>query len=202
MLDARMRPLIDPPLNWIGKHLALWGVHANWVTLTGFVFGLFAIVAIAQQHFNLGLFFLVMNRLCDGVDGGVARYTAVSDFGGFLDILCDFIIYSGIIFAFALAHIDNVFAASFLLFSYIGPITSFLAYAIIAAKKEINTQKRGKKSFYYLGGLCEGSETFFIMVLMCLFPHYFSLFAYAYGILCWLTTFGRGLQAWRDFGAH
>jgi len=114
--------------------------------------------------------------------------------------VCDFIIYSGIVFAFGIANPDHLIYANFLIFSFIGPITSFLAYAIIASKRQINTQKRGKKSFYYLGGICEGTETAVVLVLFCLIPKHFNIICLVFGILCWLTTLGRVYRAWNDFG--
>ncbi|EPR5291029.1 CDP-alcohol phosphatidyltransferase family protein, partial [Escherichia coli] len=47
------------------------------------------------------------------------------------------------------------------------------------------------KSFYYLGGLTEGSETILLFVLSCLLPAYFPWFAWVFGALCWMTTFTR-----------
>ena len=123
----------------------------------------------------------------------------LTDFGGFLDIVCDFIIYAGIVFAFGIAY-DNPLYAAFLIFSFIGPMVSFLAYAIIAAKRQINTTRCGKKSFYYLGGLCEGTETALVLIIFCFFPQYFGPICIVYGILCWLTTIGRTYRAWIDCG--
>tara|TARA_A100000171_G_C2123244_1_gene141999 strand:+ start:936 stop:1538 length:603 start_codon:yes stop_codon:yes gene_type:complete len=199
MLDAHLRPLIDPPLNRAGIWLSKQGITPNGVTLTGFCFGLIACFLIMQEFYYSALFFLVLNRLSDGLDGGIARAKGASDFGGFLDICCDFIIYAGFVFSVALAQPENTFPALFLIFSFIGPITSFLAYAIIAEKQRLTTTRQGKKSFYYLGGLCEGTETFFMLVIICLIPAYFSLIAYTFGGLCWITTIGRVLQAWQDF---
>lgn len=199
MLDPYVRPLIDPPLDRISHSIAVRGISADSVTLTGFAFGICAMVAIGFEHYFLGLGFILLNRLFDGLDGGVARHNGITDFGGFLDILCDFIIYSGIVFAFTLANPEEAFWGAFLIFSFIGPITSFLAYAIIAAKKTKTSEKRGKKSFYYLGGICEGTETFMVLVLICIIPDDFPLIALGFGVLCWITTFGRGLAAWHDF---
>ena len=47
------------------------------------------------------------------------------------------------------------------------------------------------KSFYYLGGLTEGTETILLFVLGCLFPAWFAWFAWIFGALCWMTTFTR-----------
>jgi phosphatidylglycerophosphate synthase len=199
MFDPYIRPLIDPPLNHIAKKIAVYNINANIITLIGFTLGLSAILFIYFENYYTAAFFIALNRLFDGLDGAVARQNILSDFGGFLDIVCDFIIYAGIVFAFALINPNNQLPAVFLIFSFIGPITSFLAYAIIAAKKDIHTHKRGKKSFYHLGGICEGTETAFILILMCLIPTYFAEICYIYGFLCWLTTMGRVYCAWVDF---
>ena len=40
MFDARLRPLINPPLNEAGKRIARLGISANAVTVSGFAFGM------------------------------------------------------------------------------------------------------------------------------------------------------------------
>jgi len=202
MLDPYMRRLIDPPLNLIGKKLAQWDVSANTITILGFLIGLLTMVMIGMKQYEYAFICLLLNRFFDGVDGAIARHSHLSDFGGFLDIICDFTIYSGIVFSFAIAHSQNAFCAAFLIFSFIGPITSFLSYATIAAKKQIHNSRRGKKSFYYLGGICEGTETTIVLILMCLIPDIFPELCLIYGILCWITTVGRIYQAWKDFGGE
>lgn len=199
MLDPYIRKLIDPSLNLIGKKITLYGISANFVTILGFIMGLLAMLTISINQYNIAIVFICLNRLADGIDGAIARNTKLTDFGGFLDIVCDFIVYSGIVFAFAIANPDNTFYAAFLIFSFIGPITSFLAYAIIAAKRKIDSTLRGKKSFYYLGGICEGTETATTLLLLCIFPQFFDIICLIYGILCWITTFGRIYNAWIDF---
>ena len=47
------------------------------------------------------------------------------------------------------------------------------------------------KSFYYLGGITEGTETIMLFVVVLLSPGWFPAAAYLYGALCWLTTIGR-----------
>lgn len=200
MLDSKVRKIIDKPLDYFGKKIANMGVGANSITIIGFICGLASIFFISINNLAYGLLFLCMNRLADGLDGAVARALKLTSFGGFLDIVADFIIYAGVVFAFAINNPDNAIYAAFLIFSFIGPITSFLAYAIIAAKNDVSTNKRGKKSFYYLGGICEGTETAFALMLMCVVPEFFAQICIVYGVLCWLTTIGRVYVAWSDFG--
>jgi len=201
MLDHIVRPYIDPPLNRAGRILAYAGVSANTVTLGGFAVGLAAMPAIGTGHYLIGLALLLVNRLSDGLDGAVARVRGPTDLGGYLDIVCDFILYSGWAFAFALADPAHAIPAAFLMLSFMGTGSSFLAYAIFAAKRGISTEIRGSKSLYYLGGLTEGTETIMVFVLFCLAPQYFVIMAYAFAAACWVTTASRILAAAKSFRA-
>lgn len=200
MLDATLRQVIDPPLNVAGRHLARLGVSANAVTLAGFAVGLGAVPALAFQQYELALAAILANRLADGLDGAVARASGLTDLGGFLDIVGDFVFYSAVVFGCALADPANALAAAFLVFSFMGTGSSFLAYAAIAARRGITTEVRGAKSLYYLGGLTEGTETIAVLCAFCLWPACFVPLAYVFGTLCWLTTASRVAAAWRTFG--
>jgi phosphatidylglycerophosphate synthase len=199
MLDAAVRRVIDPPLNVAGRRLARLGVSANAVTVIGFVVGMAAVPALAAQRYDLALLAILGNRLADGLDGAVARARGLTDFGGFLDIVGDFVFYSAVVFGCALADPANALAAAFLIFSFIGTGSSFLAYAAIAARRGITTEVRGAKSLYYLGGLTEGTETLAVLCAFCLWPAWFVEIAVVFGALCWLTTAGRVAAAWRTF---
>jgi phosphatidylglycerophosphate synthase len=199
MFDAQLRPLIDQLLNPIGRGLVTLGVTANQVTMIGAAFGLIAAGFAAAGLFYPALWFVIANRFIDGLDGAVARASRSSDFGGYLDIVCDFIFYSAIPLAFAVARPETALAAAFLIFSFIGTATSFLGFAILAEKHQVTTQIRGKKAFYYLGGLTEGTETILLFLAMLVWPDYFRLMAIIFGILCWVTTGTRIYAAYRQF---
>lgn len=188
MIDARLRRLIDPPLDRLALAFDNVQVTANQVTMAGFLIGLAALPLLAFGHYSAALVVILVNRLLDGLDGAVARRKGISDLGGYLDIVLDFIFYSTVVFGFALAQPENAQYAAFLIFSFIGTGSSFLAYSILAAKRRITTDIRGKKSIYYLGGLTEGFETIAAFVLMCLVPHWFWLIALIFGLMCWVTT--------------
>ena len=199
MLDAYARRIIDPPLDRIGRRLAAAGVSANGITLAGFAVGLLAIPCLAAQRYEAALAAILLNRLADGLDGAVARRTRLSDLGGYLDIVCDFVFYAAVPFGFALARPENAVPAAFLIFSFAGTGSSFLAFAILAAKRNLTTAAQGRKSLYYLGGLTEGTETIALFIAICLFPAWFPALAYLFGALCWLTTATRMLSARRSF---
>src|SRR5262245_4176590 len=190
MLDRAARRLIDPVLDQLAVAAQERRLTPDQITIGGFVCGVASIAAIALQSYELGLALLLLNRLADGVDGCLARRTGATDLGGYLDIVLDFIVYAGLAFACAVAQPQNAVAAAFLIFSFMGTGSSFLAFAIYAAKRKLDEQQ-GLKGFYYLGGITEGTETILLFAFVCLAPGYFAGAAYVFGALCWLTTIGR-----------
>lgn len=199
MLDARLRPLIDPPLNRLGRMLAGLGVTANALTFTGLALGLGGAVAIALGQIGWGLALIIGNRLLDGLDGAVARVRGPSDLGGYFDIVADFAFYVSIPLAFGILAPANTMPALVLVASFVLTGVSFLAFAVIAAKRGATTEAHGRKSFFYSTGLAEGAETIAVFIAMCLFPAWFAWLAYGYATLCALTVFQRSAMAVRDF---
>ena len=194
MLDSYIRPIIDPVLEQVGQKASDTGLTANQITVAGFLLGLCMIPAIATEHYGLALTLLLANRIMDGVDGAVARIQGPTDLGAYLDIVLDFIIYSAVVFGFCLDQPENAIFGAFLIFSFIGSGTSFLAFAILAEKRKLSSEAQGKKSIYYLSGIAEGFETIVVLALMCLFPQHFWLLALGFGFICWLSTGGRIAQ--------
>ena len=200
MFDAQIRPLIDPPLNALGRALAGRGVTADGVTLGGLALGLLAAVAIVFQAYTLALILILLSRLADGLDGAVARATRKTDFGGYLDITCDFLFYGAIPMAFVWADPSaNAAAGAFLLTSFYFNGATFLGYAIMAEKHEITTEERGSKSLYFTGGLLEGFETIAFFCLLCLIPTWFAPLAWAFGTLRFITAASRIVLARQVF---
>ena len=133
-----------------------------------------------------------MNRLADGLDGAVARVNGWTDLGGYLDITLDFFFYGAVPFAFAvLAPEANALAAAALLLSFYANGASFLAFAIMAEKHGLETDRQGSKSLYYLGGLAEGAETIGVFVVMCLWPAGFAALAWTFAAVCIVSAGAR-----------
>ena len=191
MFDARLRPLVDRILDPVGAFVARRGVTANQISFAGFGLGIAAAIAVALGFEIAAVVLIIANRICDGLDGAVARSTGSTDLGAYLDITLDFLFYSAVPFAFAVADPANAMAAAFLIFSFVGTGSSFLAFAIIAQKRGISTEIRGKKGFFYLGGLTEGSETIIFLLVVAFRPDLFVPLAWAFGCLCWITTITR-----------
>ena len=197
MLDGALRRFIDPPLDRMARPLVKAGIPANAVTLGGFAAGLVAVPFIALGGYGWGLVAILLNRFADGLDGAVARQQGPTDLGGYLDIVCDFIFYGAVVFGFVLGDPEARLPGAFLLLSFIGTGGSFLAFAALAARRNLETTVRGHKSLYYLGGLTEGTETIIFLVLCCLLPDSFAAFAWIFGAACWITTLSRVATAWK-----
>lgn len=201
MLDTFFIKSLKQPLRLTAIAIDKLGVKANWITLFGFVVGMMVIPALYFGDTSLALALVVINRLMDGLDGAVARVQGPTDLGGYLDITLDFIFYSAVIFGFALMDpAENALAASFLIFAFMGTGGSFLAFAIMAEKRNIERLEYGRKSLYFLGGLTEGTETIVFLLLICAFPHGFSILAYVFAAMCWITTATRIYAGYRTLG--
>lgn len=192
MLDRWTLGWIKPLTHKVALGLKRLHIVPDQVTFVGFLVGMGAIPALWYQQYYLAAGLVVLNRIFDGLDGALARITESTDAGGYLDITLDFLFYSGVVWGFALADPEkNALAAATLIFSFVGTGSSFLAFAILAVKRKIDSIIYPQKSFYYLGGLTEGTETIVALLAFCLFPTYFPLLAYIFSGFCWITIVTR-----------
>lgn len=197
MIDAALLPLQRRVLASPADMLVGRGVHADQITIAGFLVGALALPALAFGLFGLALALIALNRVMDGLDGAVARRTTPTDRGAFLDIALDFVFYALVPLGFALADPGaNALPAAVLIAAFVGTGSSFLAFATIAAKRGLDAAKYPSKGIYYLGGLTEGFETIVLFVAMCLFPAWFPVMAYVFAAACAITTLTRWRQAW------
>ncbi len=202
MFDQRALRLITPAVNTLARQLVRLGISATQVTLAAFLLGIFASYLIATQAYFMGTFFIFVSRLLDALDGAVARLTQSTDAGGFLDISLDFLFYASVPLAYALADpLQNALPAAVLLAAFVGTASSFLAFAILAAKRGLASTVYPQKSFYFLGGLTEATETLVCFSLMGVWPHYFPEFAYVFALMCCVTIAMRIGFGWRTLQA-
>lgn len=197
MFDARIRKVIDPALNTAARILTKTGVSANGITVSGAVVGCMAAAAIAMQFYGAGLTLIALNRILDGLDGPLARQTSATEFGGYLDSLCDFLFYAAVPVGFGIASPANLVPALFLVASFTVTAVSFLAYAAIAARLNLGDGVHGTKAFIYSTGLMEGAETILFFIAMCMMPAYFAELAYTFASLCMVTVLQRIMMAAR-----
>ncbi len=178
MLDAPVRRLIASPLDPLVAALSRVGVRATTITLVGFLVGLGGIAFIITEQYATALLFLAINRVCDILDGMLARVKGPTAIGGFLDATLDILIYAMIPFAFALSRQQDALAATFLLVGFV------VAAVPVLATRVFSPQRSWDDDFV----LCGHTENFFIVVLLCIAERWtFTPLAYLYGSLCFLS---------------
>ena len=154
MIDHYITPLQQRLLKPLAQSLVKVGVQADHITLLGFLIGLGAVPLLAFGHYHEALALILLNRFMDGVDGAVARLSISTDRGAFLDIALDFMFYALVPLGFAFAEpANNALAAAVLLTAFVGTGSSFLGFALFAAKRGIKAEAYANKGIYYLGGL-------------------------------------------------
>jgi phosphatidylglycerophosphate synthase len=202
MLDGAARRIIDPALENMARRLDAVGCTPAFLTIMGAISGLLCGLSIALGlGFWLILFGLMISRLCDGLDGPLARLQGPTPFGAFLDIVCDFVFYGAIPVGFAIADpAQNAIPALVLLFSFYVNGATFLAFAAVAARLGGVPERRGPKGIVYSAGLAEGTETIAVFVLMFLLPTWFTVIAYGFAAVCALSALSRMVLAAHLFG--
>ena len=150
MLDAKVTPYIKPMLRPLVSWLDKQNVTPNQITVAGFCLGLLAMPFIILGVWSGAFACICLNRVCDGIDGELARYqSSSSSAGGFLDICLDFLFYASVPLAFGMANPQEWgVPALVLIASFIGTGSSFLAFAIAAEKFNIDRPQFSNKSFY------------------------------------------------------
>jgi phosphatidylglycerophosphate synthase len=204
MFDRSIQRLTQKPLSILGKFL-LKIFKPNQITIIGFFFGIVMCFLIFIHSYLLAILFLFINRLCDGLDGVMARQTSPSPLGAYLDIILDFIIYAAFVLVFSLQNEINLLTGVFLLFSYICTGTTFLTQAIIQPQLDYSQQDHDDvkdeipKSFIYASGLIEGSETIFFMFICLILPKAFPILGFLFGMLCLITAIARVIIFYKKY---
>ena len=192
MFDKHLIILTEKALLPLARILVSKRISANGITVCGFVIGLLGVLCISQNFYIIGMIFILANRVCDGLDGLVARLNSPSDFGAFLDITLDFMFYALVPLGFVWSDPNhNSLAGITLVSSFFGTGCSFLALSIFAERRRLDIEDFTQKGIPFFKGFMEGGETIFFFCLMCLLPQFFSYIAYFFSFLCILTWLSR-----------
>lgn len=199
MRDSVLRAKKDEVMVPLAERLFA-SVHPNAVSAVAMVVGLMAVVAVLQEQYWLGLALWLANRILDGLDGVVARVHAKqSDFGGYLDLLLDFVIYLAVPIAFiAVAPTPfNLWAGIALISVYVLNTLSWTVLAALLEKR--NMQSAGRlTSMEMPTGLIEGAETILVYTIFFLAPAYVGIIFLVFAGLVLFTAAQRVVWAARN----
>lgn len=178
MFDHRVRRLLDAPLTSAARALDRHGVTADQVTLAGLFFGLGSAAAAAGAWWWPALLMWWASRVCDGLDGPLARLRRArmpedtTQAGGFLDITADFVVYGSTVVGVAWGVTSTTgqgwLPFAFVLLAYYVNGSAFLAFSSIAERT--GRQLHDGRSLSFLGGLAEGTETIVVHSVWLLMP--------------------------------
>jgi phosphatidylglycerophosphate synthase len=172
MLDEKLRKLKD---RWLRPLVGVAGrLSPNAITLLALAVGLAAAGAAAQQLYGLGLALWAINRILDGLDGAVARGTGrQTDFGGYLDIVADFVVYAAVPIGLflGLATVELGASLALLLASFYVNGASWMYLAAILEKRSAGAGARGDLTTVAMpAGLIGGTETVLFYTAFFLWP--------------------------------
>ena len=199
MFDESIRPIKDRVLIPISQLLGR-KLSPNFITFISFLFGIISFVFIINDWVGYGLIFWIINRFTDGLDGTVARVTnRQSDFGGYIDIMADFVIYSIIPIGFVLhngsAQKELLVLAIMLAIFYINGASWMYLSSIL--EKNGQGDKTLVTSVTMPKGLIEGFETVITYTLFYIFPDKIIYLFIALGIFTIIGAGQRVLWAYR-----
>lgn len=202
MLDLVLRPVKD---RWLGSFARAIGpaMPPNVLSLLGLAAGLTAVFFALHGAYMAALGFWVLNRFLDGLDGSVARvHHLQTDFGGYVDILADFVVYAAIPAAIVLGmpYDEHAYLALVaLLASYYVNAASWMYLSAILERQGRGASARAEQTTVTMPeGLVGGSETAIAYALFLVAPGYIaSLFAAMSGMVV-VTVFQRVAWASRN----
>jgi phosphatidylglycerophosphate synthase len=181
------------------KLVAWSGVTPNMLTLASLVAGLAcAYYAALGNYILIASAFWWVGRIFDGLDGSLARLTnQQSDFGGYLDIVCDFSVYAlvpiGVVVGVT-PNMDRPTAEMAYLVLSILQGTFFVNAAGLFMLSVILEKRQASKELTTVimpRGLVEGFETMVAMQLMLLLPQHCILLMATFAAAVALTVLHR-----------
>ena len=191
MFDAPFRHWIAPVLVAPAGALRRWGITANQVTVAGFVGGLAAAAAITTGGPLIGITLWLLSRLCDAIDGALARQSGGGgDFGGFLDLTLDMLAYSMMVVAFA--SLDPVHGTVWLLVlvGYVGCITTTAVLSSILERRGVAVPENDR-SLQFTAGFAEAGEATIVYLLVAILPTWTGWVATGWVVLLFATVIQR-----------
>ncbi|MEM9777990.1 MAG: CDP-alcohol phosphatidyltransferase family protein, partial [Chloroflexota bacterium] len=193
MLDSVTRVAKESVLNPIAEVFKT--VHPNTITVVSIFPGILAAWFAYQNMIGFSVAMWALNRILDGLDGTIARnFGLQTDFGGYLDILIDFMIYALIPIGLVLGRPDPVnwvMLAILLMIYYINGASWMYLSAILEKKSAGAKKNREMTSVTMPTGIIEGTETVIAYFVFLLLPQFSAILFGVFATLVLLTIIQR-----------
>ena len=177
------------------------GLSPNTISLLAFAVGMSVAAAVVTGRTGLALALWIVNRVLDGFDGTQARvHSTQSDFGGYLDIVLDFIVYAAVPIAIAATDTQRglEFALVILLATFFVNAASWMYLAAILERRQEGAAARGELTTITMPpGIVAGTETVIFYGLFIALPAWRVALFWTMGALVCVNVLQRLWWAWR-----
>jgi phosphatidylglycerophosphate synthase len=195
MFDASLRKVKD----WVGAPLArrLSRVSPIGISLVALVVALLAAWSAYHQLYPTAFALWLLNRTLDGLDGLIARmHNKQSDFGGYVDILTDFVAYAALPIGLVAGSpsSERYLALAFMLASFYINTASWMYLAAILEKRALHGDDT-QTTIVMPAGLIGGFETIIAFGVFTLFPTYLTTLYGIFTVLVFITITQRIIWA-------
>ena len=172
MFDRWLRRYKDELLRPLARRMS--GSPPNAITLAALLVGLAGAGSAWAQWYRIALGLWLLNRLLDGLDGLVAReHGRQTDFGGYLDIMADFVVYAALPLGLYLGAPSAHHALSLLaLFgTFYVNAASWMYLSAILEKRRAGAETLGEMTAVTMpSGLIGGTETIVFYSAFLIWP--------------------------------
>ncbi len=189
MLDKITTRVIRSPLKFLSRYCIKQKISATKVTLAGLFLCPFIVTFITFELYAFALLCIVLNRICDGLDGEIARLSHThSVAGGYLDVMVDYVFYISVPLGFYfVSPAQNGLASIIILASFTLSATQFLGASTSFTKIQHHATGYPEKSIFYPVNFIEGTETIAYTLLVCIFPSAYPTISYILSFLIIVT---------------
>lgn len=195
MFDSILRRWKDQLIEPLAAPLG--SVSPALLTLLGLLTGLTAALLAAIGSVVPSLVVWLLSRILDGLDGLVARrFNKQSDFGGYLDIVCDFAVYAAVPIGLTLAHptMTNFTALAVMLASFYINAASWMYLSALLEKRAVRDAST-QTSIIMPAGLVGATESITAFSIFLLFPVHLALLFGIFSVLVFVTVIQRLIWA-------
>jgi phosphatidylglycerophosphate synthase len=198
MFDTFLRNAKDRLAEPLARRMSK--VAPNTITLIALVFGLGSAALAAYGLYMWALTFWLLNRGLDGMDGLLARLQGKqSDFGGYLDILIDFVAYAALPIGLVVSAptLERYLALAVMLAVFYVNTASWMYLAAILEKRQARNPQTAT-TIVMPAGLIGGFETILTYCFFLLFPAYITALFWGFSGLVLVTIVQRLVWARRE----
>lgn len=181
MLDRLIRRYAPNALAVPATRILVTGIRAQPLALAGLAVGFAAVPFVAHAAYLAGLGLIMAGGLLNLLASAVARLVPAKASEDFLARTLEVVWSASVPFGFALAQPERTLAAMFLMLGLVARTAAMTA----AAPTTTGIAGEAKE---YGADLVGTAELTVVYAALCLFPHWFSIAAYALGIACFVMT--------------